>query len=78
MKRLLVLLGMLSVLYCGGEETQWRRDAFAIWPLKTDFPLQTSVVSWSDWLVFMNAHSREPGVRAIINEMTGSGIRQLW
>ena len=67
----------LALSLCAND-LQWPSDAFAIWPLREEFPLQTSVVSWSDWLVFFNAHSREPGVRAILNEMAASGARAVW
>lgn len=51
---------------------------YVIWPQKVNAPLQTAVVSWSDWLVFSNAHFGKPGVRMILNEMAATGIREVW
>lgn len=78
MSKTVALILLAAASWVSAAETQWRSRAFAVWPLKTDFPAQASVVSWSDWLVFYNANSREPGVRALINQMAASGIRSLW
>ena len=76
-KKLTFLLVITSVVACAGTE-QWHSDTFVIWPQKAGAPKQTSVVSFSDWLVFGNAIYGKPGVRFIINTMAASGIRSIW
>ena len=56
----------------GAEE--WRSDTFAVWPLRPESAKSSSVISFSDWLVFGNAHYGEPGIRAIVNQMAASGL----
>ncbi len=78
-KRMFFAICLLAAaLAAFGNDLQWPSEAYAIWGLRKDFPPQTAVVSWSDWLVFFNANNREPGVRMVLNEMAASGIRTVW
>ena len=69
---------MTALTLFSGAAAEWGEGTFAVWPLKTGVPAQTSVVSWSDWLVFFDATFGKPGVRYVLNEMAASGIRTVW
>jgi Glycosyl hydrolase-like 10 len=78
MKRLVTIIFLFSGLIVLGEQQHWSADTFVIWTKKKDAPQQTSVVSFSDWLVFGDATFGKPGVRFIINKMAAAGIRNIW
>ncbi len=72
--------GILALALLAGTlwAEEWRSDTFAVWPLRPESAKSSSVISFSDWLVFGNAHYGEPGIRAIVNQMAASGIRNVW
>lgn len=72
--------GMLALALLAGVlgAEEWRSETFAVWPLRPESRIQSSVISFSDWLVFGDANYGEPGIRAIVNQMAASGIRNVW